>query len=57
MSGYLHDGMVFGVIYWKFILAMTLLGLGLLIIGCGVNVCWIRSTRRRAQEPPRAPDQ
>lgn len=57
MNGYFHDGMIFGVISWKFILAMALLVLGLLIIGCGVNVCWIRFARRRAKQAPRALDQ
>ena len=56
MKGYFHDGMIFGVISWKFILAMVLLVLGVLIIGCGVNVCWVRFARRKVQEPPRTPD-
>jgi hypothetical protein len=56
VNGYFHDGMIFGVISWKFILAMVLLVLGVLIIGCGVNVCWVRFARRKAQGPPRTPD-
>jgi len=57
MSGYIHDGMVFGVVYWKFIAGMALLSLSVLAIGCGVNVCWARFSRHRTAEFSRVPDQ
>jgi len=56
MNGYFHDGMIFGVISWKFILAMVLLVLGVFIIGCAANVCWLRFGRRLGAKPPRSPD-
>lgn len=56
MNGYFHDGLVFGVIYWKFILAVALLVLGVLVIGCAANVCWVRFSRRQAPAPPREPN-
>ena len=53
MSGYFHDGLIFNVISWKFILAGVMLILGVLIIGCGVNKCWPRFRRHPDDKPPR----
>jgi hypothetical protein len=46
VSGYFHDGLIFSVISWKFILAVVLLILGVLIIGYGVNKGKLRFRRR-----------
>jgi hypothetical protein len=51
MNGYYYGGLILGVVPWKLALALALLTLGVLAIGCGVNVCWIR--RSPGAQPPR----
>ena len=55
MDGYYYGGMLFGVVVWRFVLSMAMIIMGILMIGCGVNVCWLRFGRRRSKEPPRLP--
>lgn len=49
-----HDGLICGVEAGRFLAALTLLLLGLSMIGCGANACWLRLRGRRGQQS-RAP--
>lgn len=59
MSGYFHDGLIFGVLSWKFVLALGLLILCVFIsgclshiMGCGFNKCWLGFMRSPSDAPP-----
>jgi hypothetical protein len=60
VSGYFHDGLILGVLPWKFILALGLFILcGIItgcmshIMGCGAKNCWLRFMRSPSDKPPR----
>ena len=61
MNGHLYAGLIFGVIFWKFIVLLGILILGLFLFGVGVhnigcmnNACWLRF-RRPGDDLPRFP--
>jgi hypothetical protein len=60
MNSYFHDGLILGVLSWKFILALGLLILGAFIgvclshiMGCGDKNCWLRFMRSPSDKPAR----
>ncbi len=55
--GFLRDGVIFNGPFWEFLLAAALGLLGLMMIRCGVNVCWTRFSRHPRQEPLEIPKQ
>jgi len=51
MSGYYHDGLIFGIVVGKSFLAVSLIILGVLVIRCGFKTCWLRFGRRSGDKP------
>ncbi|MFA6004752.1 MAG: hypothetical protein WC881_11875 [Elusimicrobiota bacterium] len=52
---YWRDAMIFSGPLWEFILALALGGLGIILIRCGVGVCWHRFSRKPRSGPPDTP--